>query len=82
AVPHWPKIYRGRPGISEPDRFRPVTEYVVYVGIWKDKYHGGLVSVAALAQGYDLVVNAPVWEALDRQADGSDARRVIAGLLT
>ncbi len=77
AVPHWPKTHRGRPGIAEEDRLRPVTEYPVYAGIWYDKYHTGIRHVGDLAQGYDFVVKAPVWEALDRLAEGGDARSVV-----
>ena len=77
AVPHWPKTHRGRPGIAEGDRLRPVREYPVYAGIWYDKYHTGIRHVGDLAQGYDFVVNAPVWEALDRLAEGGDARCVV-----
>ena len=77
AVPHWPKTHRGRPGIAEEDRLRPVREYPVYAGIWYDKYHTGLRHACGLAEGYDHVVNAPVWDRLDARADGGDARAQI-----
>jgi hypothetical protein len=77
AVPHWPKTHRGRPGIAEEDRFRPVSEYPVYAGIWYDKYHTGTRHMCILAEGYDFIVNAPVWEALDLLAPGGDARAFI-----
>lgn len=73
AVPHWPKIHRGRPGVEGIERFRPVDEYTVYAGIWYDKYHTGTNRAPkALALGYDLVAGADVW---DEFAD--DARDVI-----
>ncbi len=74
AVPHWPKTHRGRPGIAEGDRLRPVTEYPVYAGIWYDKYHTGTRHFCTLAEGYDFIVNTPVWDALDSSAPGKDAR--------
>ena len=77
AVPHWPKIHRGRPGVAEEDRFRPVTDYPVYAGIWYDKYHTGIRHVSGLAEAYDFVANAPVWGTLDRLAEGGDARAVV-----
>ena len=77
AVPHWPKTHRGRPGVAEEDRLRPIGEYPVYAGIWYDKYHTGLRHACGLAEGYDLVVNAPVWDSLDARADGGDARAQI-----
>ncbi|MDP6778485.1 MAG: heparinase II/III family protein, partial [Candidatus Latescibacteria bacterium] len=77
AVPYWPKTHRGRPGIAEEDRLRPVGEFPVYAGIWYDKYHTGLRHACGLAEAYDLVVNAPVWEALDARADGGGSRELI-----
>ncbi|MDP6776047.1 MAG: hypothetical protein QGI83_04715, partial [Candidatus Latescibacteria bacterium] len=77
AVPHWPKTHRGRPGIAEEDRLRPVTEYPVYAGIWYDKYHSGIRHPSGLAEGYDLVANAPVWEPLDERTEEGDARALI-----
>ena len=77
AVPHWPKTHRGRPGISEEERLRPVSEYPVYAGIWYDKYHTGTRHMCILAEGYDYVVNAPVWEPLDILAPGGDSRAFI-----
>ncbi|MSS70246.1 MAG: hypothetical protein EXS64_02030 [Candidatus Latescibacteria bacterium] len=77
AVPHWPKVHRGRPGVAEEDRFRPVTDHWVYVGLWYDKYHTGIKYVGDLAQGYDLVASAPVWENLDRLSPGGDARATV-----
>ena len=77
AVPHWPKIHRGRPGVEGRDRFRPVDDYSVYTGIWYDKYHSGIGSLpATLALAYDLIVSADVWDEIDATA-GGDARRVI-----
>ena len=77
AVPHWPKVHRGRPGVAEEDRLRPVADYSVYAGLWYDKYHTGIKYVGDLAQGYDMVANAPVWETLDRLAPGGDARATV-----
>ena len=78
AVPHWPKIHRGRPGVVGPKRFRTVTEYTVYASIWYDKYHTGLVAGPdALALAYDFVINAPVWDDLDKLAPNGDARAAI-----
>ena len=79
AVPHWPKTHRGRPGIAEEDRLRPVNEYPVYAGIWYDKYHSGIRHACGLAECYDLVVNAPVWESLDQRTEEGDARALIEG---
>ncbi len=77
AVPHWPKIHRGLTSVaSEEDRFRPVEEQVSHAGIWRDRNHAGLKGIAGVV-AYDLVVNAPVWEPLDRLAESGDARRTI-----
>jgi len=77
AVPHWPKTHRGRPGIAEEDRLRPVTEFPVYAGIWYDKYHTGTRHMCVLAEGYDYVVNAEVWSSFDRLAPAGDARAFV-----
>lgn len=81
AVPYWPKIARGyHSGFEGKDRFRPVDEYIVYAGLWWDKYHSGLVNgPEQMALGYDLIQNAPVWDWLDERAKGGDARSVIDG---
>ena len=78
AVRHWPKVARGYfSGCEGKKRFRPIDDYRVYAGIWYDKYHSGTGSMPlALAQAYDFVVNAPVWEWLDQEA-GGNARAVI-----
>ncbi|MFW5867407.1 MAG: hypothetical protein ACOCX2_06295, partial [Armatimonadota bacterium] len=69
AVPHWPKIHRGRPGVEGIERFRPVDEYTVYAGIWYDKYHTGTTRAPKdLALGYDLVADADVWADLPDDA--------------
>ena len=78
AVPHWPKIARGQYGAVGKDRFRPITEYIRYASLWYDKYHSGLGQAPTwLALAYDFVAAAPVWKALDSNAPGNDARRVI-----
>ncbi len=77
AVPHWPKIHRGLTSVaSEEDRFRPVEEQVTHAGIWRDRNHAGLNGIAGIV-AYNLVVNAPVWEPLDRLAESGDARQTI-----
>ncbi|MDP6775130.1 MAG: hypothetical protein QGI83_00030, partial [Candidatus Latescibacteria bacterium] len=77
AVPHWPKIHRGLTSVaSEEERFRPVDEQVSHAGIWRDRNHAGLKGIAGVV-AYDLVVDAQVWDALDRLAEGRDARRVV-----
>ena len=79
AVRHWPKIARGLPyGFEGKERFRPVDEYIRYASLWYDKYHSGIGGdPRMLARGYDLIVRAPVWDWLDAQATGNDARTVI-----
>ncbi|MEA3400412.1 MAG: heparinase II/III family protein [Armatimonadota bacterium] len=78
AVPHWPKIHRGRPNVEGIERFRPVDEITVYAGIWYDKYHTGTNRAPKqLALGYDLVAGADVWRELDADAAGGDARETI-----
>ncbi|MDP6777750.1 MAG: heparinase II/III family protein [Candidatus Latescibacteria bacterium] len=79
AVPHWPKVARGiHSGLEGADRFLPTDDYRDYSGIWYDKYHSGIGSIpASLASGYDFVVKAPMWAALDARAEGGDARAAI-----
>lgn len=79
AVPHWPKVARGYYSQCEGlERFRPIEDYRAYAGLWYDKSHSGVGGVpVSLALAYDGVVNAPVWEALDRRAKGGDGRAVI-----
>ncbi len=78
ALPHWPKISRGRAGVAGLQRFRPVDDYQAYSGIWYDKYHSGTAGIpTTLALAYDLVVAADVWTELDQVATGGDARDVI-----
>ncbi len=78
AVPHWPKISRGRAGMEGRKRFRPVDDYQVYSGIWYDKYHSGTGGIpTTLALAYDLVVSAEVWDELDKVAADGDAREVV-----
>ena len=76
AVPHWPKVSRGYySGFEGQDRLRPVTDYCTYSGIWYDKYHSGIAGIPLrLAQAYDLVVSAPVWQALNASSPNGDAR--------
>ena len=77
AISHWPKIHRGLTSVaSEEERFRPVDEQVSHAGIWRDRNHAGLKGIAGVI-AYDLAVDAPVWEPLDRLAEGADARRVV-----
>jgi hypothetical protein len=58
AVPHWPKIHRGRLNVEGIRRFRPVDEYTVYAGIWYDKYHTGTNrGPKNLALAYDFVAS-------------------------
>jgi len=78
AVPHWPKIHRGRPGVEGEKRFRSIDDYRVYTGIWYDKYHTGIrAGPNTLALAYDCIANAPVWKELDRLAPHGDARAII-----
>ncbi len=79
AVPHWPKVARGiHSGLEGAERFLPIDDYRDYGGIWYDKYHSGIGAVPALlTSGYDFVVRAPVWAALDAQAKEGDARATI-----
>ncbi|MDA0746782.1 MAG: heparinase II/III family protein [bacterium] len=76
SVPHWPKIHRGRPGVSGADRFCSVTEYPVYAGIWYDKYHTGIRHTGMLGAAYGQILHAPVWQPLDAFAN-NDARNTI-----
>ena len=79
AVPHWPKIARGvYSGLVGADRIRPLSDMRVYAGLWYDKYHSGIGGIPVdLAQAYDLLQSARVWEDLDRQVKGGDARALV-----
>jgi hypothetical protein len=78
AVPHWPKIHRGRLNVEGIRRFRPVDEYTVYAGIWYDKYHTGTNrGPKNLALAYDFVASADLWSELDGVAPDRDARATI-----
>ena len=78
AVKHWPKIGRGRRlPAHDKGRFLPISDFRVYGGIWYDKYHSGTGGIPReLAQAYDLIAKASVWDALNEVA-GGDARSAI-----
>ena len=92
AVPHWPKIHRdgalitteGRKVATRQhgkERFRPIGEYITYASIWYDKSHVGLgAGPDLLAEGYGLIVNSPVWEALDPPSSRDVRQQIEADL--